>query len=62
MEYLLLMGAVVFVVMALKKVVLEGMFAQVLPETVASTRGEAATGGRKPAGYYVGSSAMPLKE
>lgn len=58
-EYLLLMGAVVFVVVALKDLVLDGMFASVLPEMVASSRGEAATGGQRRGYYYVDSVSVP---
>lgn len=56
-EYLLLMGAAVFAVVAFKKALIDGMFTKVVPETVGSVRGEAGTGGRKPAYYYLKSRA-----
>ena len=59
LEYLLLMGAVSVTVVALKNVVLDGMFAKVLPDTVGSAKGEAATGGRKLGYYYVNSTTRP---
>lgn len=54
-EYLLLMGAVAFFVVAFKKAVLEGMLVTFLPETIEAAKGEATSGGQN-LGYYVNKS------
>lgn len=58
-EYLLLTGAVALTVVAMKKVVMDGMFASVLPETVSEVQGMAASGGRRVGYYYTNSATTP---
>ncbi len=58
-EYLLLTGAVALTVVGLKRIVMDGMFASVLPETVSEVQGAAATGGRRVGYYYMGSATTP---
>ncbi|MBS1983991.1 MAG: hypothetical protein JST16_07440 [Bdellovibrionales bacterium] len=60
LEYIMLMAAAAFMVVSVKKLVLEGMFVKTLPETRDAISGEAASGGStNPATYYSKSLSVP---